>query len=139
VALEDDVLGGCAIPAGSTIYVSLYAVHRRPDLWPDPERFDPDRFEADRIASRARFAYIPYAAGHRNCIGALMAAAELKVVVATIAQRYVLDLAPGHRVEPAAGTTMHPRFGMRMVVRRTPGHTAVSADAADSRAAERAT
>jgi cytochrome P450 len=117
VALEDDDLDGHHIPAGSTIYVSLYATHRLPHLWPDPERFDPERFRPELCAVRPRFAFIPFAAGHRNCIGAAMATVELKIVIARIAQRYVLDLEPGHRVEQAAGTTMHPRYGMRMVLR----------------------
>lgn len=117
VALEDDDLDGYFIPAGSTIYVSLYATHRLPELWPDPDRFDPDRFRPELRAARPRFAFIPFAAGHRNCVGANMAIAELKVVVALTAQRYVLDLEPGHRVEQAPGTTMHPRYGVRMIFR----------------------
>lgn len=117
VALEDDVVGGYAIPAGAMIYVSLHATHQLPELWPEPKRFDPDRFEPEPSAARPRFAFIPFAAGHRNCVGASMAIIELKVIVALIAQRYVLDLEPGQRVEPAAGTTMHPRYGMRMSIR----------------------
>src|SRR5690606_20896916 len=70
VALEDDTLGGYDIPAGATIYVSLHATHRLPSLWPQPDRFDPDRFAPDLVARRPRFAFIPFAAGHRNCVGA---------------------------------------------------------------------
>jgi cytochrome P450 len=117
VALEDDVIGGYHIPAGTTIYVSLYATHRLPSLWPDPDRFDPDRFTPDKIERRPRFAFIPFAAGHRNCVGASTAVVELKLAVAMIAQRYELILAPGQRVEGAAGTTMHPRYGMKMSIR----------------------
>lgn len=117
VALEDNVLGGYRIPAGAMIYVSLYATHRLAEHWPDPHRFDPDRFLPERMAKRPRFAFIPFAAGHRNCIGANMAMAELKLAVAQIAQRFVLDLAPGQKVEMAAGTTMHPRYGMQMSIR----------------------
>lgn len=117
VALEDDIVGGYRIPAGATIYVSLFATHRLPQLWPKPDEFDPDRFAPELCAARPRFAFIPFAAGHRNCIGASMAIVELKVVVALLAQRFVLDLAPGHRVEQAPGTTMHPRYGMKMIVR----------------------
>jgi cytochrome P450 len=117
VALADDTLGGYHIPAGATIYVSLYATHRLPTLWPDPDRFDPGRFTKDLIERRPRFAFIPFAAGHRNCVGASTAVAELKVAVAMIAQRYELTLAPGQRVDGAAGTTMHPRYGMNMRVR----------------------
>ena len=117
VALEDDTLGGYHIPAGATIYVSLYATHRLPSLWPDPDRFDPERFTKDQVERRPRFAFIPFAAGHRNCVGGSTAIVELKLAVAMIAQRYTLRLAPGHRVEGAAGTTMHPRYGMNMRIR----------------------
>ena len=117
VALTDDTLGGYHIPAGATMYVSLYATHRLPALWPDPSRFDPNRFAPDKIERRPRFAFIPFAAGHRNCVGASMALVELKLAVAMIAQRYELTLTPGHRVEGEAGTTMRPRYGMRMHIR----------------------
>jgi cytochrome P450 len=117
VALADDTLGGYHIPAGATIYVSLYATHRLAAFWPDPDRFDPDRFTADKVARRPRFAFLPFAAGHRNCVGAAMALVELKLAVAMIAQRYELTLAPGQRVEAAAGTTMYPRYGMSMRIR----------------------
>jgi cytochrome P450 len=117
VAVTDDLLGGYHIPAGATIYVSLYATHRLPSLWPDPNRFDPDRFTADKIARRPRFAFIPFAAGHRNCVGASTALVEIKLAVAMIAQRYELTRTAGHRVEGAAGTTMRPRYGMRMHIR----------------------
>jgi len=117
VALTDDSLGGYHIPAGATIYVSLYATHRLAHLWPDPHRFDPERFAADKVVRRPRFAFIPFAAGHRNCVGASMAIVELKLAVAMIAQRYELTLAPGQRVEGCAGTTMYPRYGMNMCIR----------------------
>jgi cytochrome P450 len=117
VALEDDTVGGYHIPKGTTIYVSLYATHRLPSLWPDPDRFDPERFTPENVAARPRFAFIPFAAGHRNCVGASTAVVELKMIVAMIAQRFELTLAPGHRVEGAAGTTMHPRYGMKMQIR----------------------
>lgn len=117
IALEDDILGGYAIPAGSTIYVSLHATHRLPAHWPDPDRFDPERFAVEPCERRPRFAFIPFAAGHRNCIGGSMAMTELKLAVALLARRYELDLVPGQTIVPAAGTTMHPRYGMRMRVR----------------------
>jgi cytochrome P450 len=118
VALEDDTLGGFPIDKGAMIYVSLYATHRLASLWPEPSRFDPERFTEPEIAGRPRFAFIPFAAGHRNCVGATMAMIELKLVMAQIAQRYRLRLAPGARVVPAAGTTMHPKYGMNMLIER---------------------
>jgi cytochrome P450 len=118
VALVDNTVGGCAVPAGTTAYISLYATHRLPEYWPDPERFDPERFAPAQCEGRSRFAFIPFAAGHRNCIGGSQAIVELKLILAQIAQRFVLDLVPGQTIEPAPGTTMYPRYGMKMTLRR---------------------
>jgi cytochrome P450 len=123
VALLDDTLGGYHIPAGATVCVSMYAVHRLAHLWPDPETFDPSRFEPEKVAQRSRFAYLPFAAGHRNCIGAGQALLELRLIVARIAQRYSLELAPGQKIEPAPGTTMYPRYGMKMRITRAKAPT----------------
>jgi len=117
VALEDNTVGGYFIPKGATVAVSMYAIHRLAHLYPDPETFDPARFAPEQVATRHRFAYLPFAAGHRNCIGAGQALVELKLIVARIAQRFKLELAPGHKVEPAPGTTMFPRYGMKMKIR----------------------
>jgi cytochrome P450 len=118
VALVDNTIGGCHIPAGATVCVSMYAIHRLAHLWPDPEVFDPSRFEPEKVAQRSRFAYLPFASGHRNCIGAGQALLELRLIVARIAQRYRLDVAPGQKIEPAPGTTMYPRYGMKMRITR---------------------
>lgn len=117
VALEADTIGGYQIPKGAMIYVSLHAMHRSPALWKEPEKFDPERFSVQALAQQERFAFIPYAAGHRNCIGASLANVELKLILAQIAQRYQLDHDPLHQVVPTAGTVMHPRNGMPMFIR----------------------
>jgi cytochrome P450 len=117
VAMVDNTVGGFHIPAGATVAVSMYAIHRQARLYPNPEVFDPTRFSPEQVAARHRFAYLPFAAGHRNCIGAGQALVELKLIVSRIAQRFELDLAPGHKVEPAPGTTMFPRYGMKMRIR----------------------
>ena len=117
VALVDNTVGGFKIPAGATVVISMYAVHRLENLWPDPETFDPTRFEPEKVAARSRFAYLPFAAGHRNCIGATQAMVELKLIVARIAQRYTLEVAPNQKIEPTPGTTMYPRYGMKMAIR----------------------
>jgi cytochrome P450 len=116
VAIEDNTVGGFFVPKGQTVVISMYAIHRQERLYPDPERFDPDRFSPEAVAARHRFAYLPFAAGHRNCIGAGQALVELKLIVARIAQRYRLTLDPTQKVEPAPGTTMFPRYGMRMKI-----------------------
>ncbi|HEV7609967.1 MAG TPA: cytochrome P450 [Steroidobacteraceae bacterium] len=117
VAMEDNTVGGFHVPKGVTVAISMYAIHRLAHLYPNPEAFDPTRFEPAKVAARHRFAYLPFAAGHRNCIGAGQALVELKLIVARIAQRFELELAPGQKVEPAPGTTMFPRYGMKMKIR----------------------
>ena len=114
VALEECELGGYSIPKGATVMVSLYATHRLPKYWPKPAHFDPERFSAARSTARHRFAYLPFAAGHRNCIGALLAAIEAKLIIAQIARRFRLRLVTRGAVRPRAGTTMHPSREIHM-------------------------
>ena len=120
VALEDHLIGGYKVPKDMTIIVSSYVTHRLPEYWDDPNRFDPNRFDKERSVGRSRFAYIPFAAGHRNCIGSYMAIMQSKLIVTLIAQRttHNLSLTPGHKVEPQAATTMRPKYGIKMDVDR---------------------
>lgn len=60
---------GKLVPAGVQVFINPYAVHRDPKHWPDPERFDPDRFLPERSVGRHPYAYVPFSAGARNCIG----------------------------------------------------------------------
>jgi cytochrome P450 len=114
---EDEVLGR-RIPKGAQIMIVPWLLHRNPRLWQDPERFDPERFAPDRAASRLRFAYIPFGAGPRICIGAAFAMAEAMLILTTVAQRYRLRLKPGFPVEPQGLITLRPRHGMQMIAER---------------------
>jgi cytochrome P450 len=114
-ALEDYSLGGYHVPARSIVLVSQHLNHRDPRWWPDPERFDPERFTPERSAERPKFAYFPFGAGTRVCIGEQFAWMEGTLLLATIAQRWRLRLAPGQVVEPKPMITLRPRFGMRMI------------------------
>jgi len=81
-------IGGQRIPAGSIILISQWATHRRPDLWPDPQRFDPARFEPAAEQARPRYAYFPFAGGLRGCIGGHFAMTEAVVAIATLLARF---------------------------------------------------
>lgn len=115
-ALGDDEVCGQPIRKGSFIGIHPWVVHRHRLLWDDPDRFDPDRFTPDRIAARPRFTYLPFGAGPRICIGAGFATIEAVMILATLAQRFRLRLAPGHVVGPQAILTLRPRYGMKMIV-----------------------
>jgi cytochrome P450 len=120
-ALGDDELGGYHLPRGWMAFVVPYVLHRLPSLWDVPDVFEPERFSAERSAARPKFAYVPFGAGPRQCIGNQFALMEAHLIVATLAQRFRLRLMPGHLVEAWPLITLRPRHGMPMVVeiRRT--------------------
>ena len=111
---EDEVFQGYRIPAGSNILIPIYAIHRHPAFWPDPDRFDPERFSPQRTEPRHSYSYIPFSAGPRTCIGASMAMLEVQLVIANLLPRFRMELAPGARIETAAKVTLTPKYGMPM-------------------------
>jgi cytochrome P450 len=117
--VADEILGH-RIPAGAEVLIVPWLLHRKPSLWEHPDRFEPERFAPERAASRPRFAYIPFGAGPRICIGAAFAMTEATLILATIAQRYRLRLKPGHPVEPQGLITLRPRYGLQMRLERQP-------------------
>jgi len=119
--IKPDEILGHRIPAGAEVLIMPWLIHRKPQLWEDPERFDPERFAPERAAERPRFAYIPFGAGPRICIGAAFAMTEAILILATIAQRYRLRLKAGHPVEPQGLITLRPRYGMQMFLERRRG------------------
>ena len=104
------------LPGHSMIAVSIYNIHRHPDFWENPETFDPARFAPERSAGRHKYAYIPFGAGPRKCIGNHFALTEGTLLLAAIAARYNLRLLPGHPVERQIAITMRPKYGLKMIV-----------------------
>jgi cytochrome P450 len=99
-ALGEDEIGGFRVPVGTIIAISPYVVHRHPDFWDEPEVFDPLRFTSERSARRHRFAYLPFGAGPRQCIGNTLALLEAQIIVSMIARRFDLALVPDQDVHP---------------------------------------
>jgi enediyne biosynthesis protein E7 len=118
LALGDDEIGGYRVAKGSIVFVIPFVVHRRPALWPDPERFDPDRFVPERESLRHRFAYIPFGGGPRGCIGNQFAVLEALLIVASIAQRYRIELVGGQKIRPEPLITLRPAPGIRARIRK---------------------
>ncbi len=106
------------LPANAYVAVVPYALHRHPEFWADPERFDPDRFEPSRGDARHPYSYLPFAAGPRTCIGAGMAMLETQLVLAQILQRFKVHLAPDHPVDTTAKVTLKPRLGILATLSR---------------------
>ena len=109
-AVSHDVIGGFAIPAGSSVIISPYVLHRHPRFWPDPERFDPSRFDRPKPSP----AYLPFGAGPRYCVGSEFAMLEARLVVAMVTQAFRLTLVPGHVVAPHPSLTLRVRGGLPM-------------------------
>lgn len=119
MAEADDVLGGYLVKKGTTVITSPYLTHRHPALWRNPEGFDPDRWFTPEVKSLHRLAYFPFSVGQRKCVGDTLALLEAPIILATLLQQVTPELVPGHRVEPETLVTMRPKYGMRMVMRRT--------------------
>jgi cytochrome P450 len=118
VALAEDEVCGRKIPKGAMVCVVPWVIHRHRSVWDNPERFDPERFSKAASEGRPRYAYIPFGAGPRVCIGASLAVSEMLIVLGTLAQRYRLTLPPGHQVDLQHQVTMRPRGGLPMIVSR---------------------
>ncbi|MGB0383514.1 MAG: cytochrome P450 [Ardenticatenaceae bacterium] len=117
VPLEDDVLpSGYRIPKGSQVVLLPYLTHRHPDFWENPEGFQPERFTPEASKSRHRYAYLPFSAGPRLCIGNNFALMEGPLMIAMIAQRYKLELMPGSNVQLKPSTTLRPSGGVPMLL-----------------------
>ncbi|XP_021932183.1 probable cytochrome P450 4aa1 isoform X2 [Zootermopsis nevadensis] len=93
---QDAKLGQYTVPAGCGILISPFATHHLPGIYPEPEKFDPDRFLPDKVESRHPYAFIPFSAGPRNCIGYRFALMEMKTIISTILRRYRLSTVVGH-------------------------------------------
>jgi len=100
------------------VFLIPFVVHRRPKLWPDPDRFDPGRFAPEHESTRPRFAYIPFGGGPRGCIGNQFAMLEAQLIVATIAQRYRIELVPDQDIRPEPLITLRPAPGIRAILRK---------------------
>ena len=117
-AIADDELAGVHIPAGAVITVSPYVLHRRRGLWDHPDAFDPSRFLGEQRDRIDRFAYIPFGAGPRVCIGMAFAMQEGIILLAHLLRAFRFDLVEGHVVMPQQRVTLRPRWGMKMHVKR---------------------
>ena len=119
-SMEETGFGGYRIPPKPYVVIPIYALHRHPDFWQDPTRFDPERFAPKRAETRHSYCYLPFSAGPRTCIGAGMSILEIQLVLAQILQRFCVRPVLGHPVRTVAAITFKAQFGLPVTI--TPRH-----------------
>jgi cytochrome P450 len=116
----EDQLGPFRMPADAHIVISPYALHRRPDYWPEPEAFWPERFAPGARTDRPKLAYLPFGGGPRICIGNSFAMMEHAIVLATAVRHWRLESIPGLEVRTEPRITLRPKGGLPMRLMRRP-------------------
>jgi cytochrome P450 len=116
VAVEDDVIAGYQLPAGATVLLSPYLLHRHTAYWRTPEVFDPDRFAPGTSSGGRRPAYLPFGDGERICMAGNFALIQLSLVLAEVMRSFHLELSAGSPVQPQPRAVLRPRSGLNMLL-----------------------
>jgi cytochrome P450 len=112
-ALTEVELSGYRLARGSLVAISPYVTQRDPRWFPEPERFDPDRFGPGRVENIPEYAFIPFGAGPHVCVGNSFAMMEITLIVATLMQRFQIELTPGQEnIVPELKVSLRPRGGV---------------------------
>lgn len=111
-------LGEYSIPQGSSVVISPYTLHRRASFFPQPECFNPQRFDPQHRPAIERYAYIPFSAGPRICLGMHFALLESRLILATLDQRLTFEFAGSGPLVPEPLLTLRPKGAVLMKVRR---------------------
>lgn len=120
-AIEDCEIGGYHVPAGTQVFMFQWTTQRDPRFYDRPDEFRPERWTTDFSASLPKYAYFPFGAGPRACIGAMFATMEIILVLATIGQKFRLELVADHPVSILPAMSLRPKEGIKVIVRnRTP-------------------
>jgi cytochrome P450 len=114
-ARVDMMLGSHPVKAGTHIHIPIYSLHRNVRLWDNPNAFDPDRFARNRI-KHPRYAYLPFGAGPRVCIGASFTMIEIVVILATMVRAFRFRPVPGHKPKPRARISLRVKDGMPLFI-----------------------
>ncbi|MEH2320944.1 cytochrome P450 [Nostoc sp.] len=115
---RDCEIGGYHVPAGCTIIMSQWVMHRSDRYFEQPETFNPERWAGDLEKQLPRGVYVPFGGGPRICIGRSFALMETVLLLATIAQKFDMSLVPGQSIVPQPTITLQPQNGIKVVVKQ---------------------
>jgi cytochrome P450 len=115
-AVKNDEVGGYAVPGGTIVALTPFITHRHPEFWARPLEFYPDHFLKEQAEARPRYAYYPFGAGSRTCLGKHFALLEAAMVLAEVGQRFNLRLVPGQDIKPHWSGTLRPSAAVMMVL-----------------------
>lgn len=116
-AIDDCEIGGYHVPRGTQVFMFQWATHRDPRFYERPDEFIPDRWTAEFAERLPKYAYFPFGAGPRACIGASFAMMEIVLALATIGQNLRLELDPNHSVAIYPAMSLRPRDGVKVLVK----------------------
>ena len=117
-AIGPDEILGHPVPAGSYVTISAWLLHRHKLYWDEPEAFRPDRFLPGNASKIQHFAYVPFGAGSRVCMGKHLGLLEAVLLLAMVAQTFRLRVHEDAVIEPLGRMTLRPRNGVPMRIRR---------------------
>lgn len=107
--VHDTVICGKKLPGGVSVTFPISGMHRLPEIWPEPEKFDPERFSPENKEKMNRFAYMPFGLGPRNCVGMRLALLEVKMAIVALLQRY--------KIEPSSKLQVPPKIGKSIILK----------------------
>ena len=113
---NDTVIEGHKFPKGMHFRIPIQSIHNNPDVWPNPKIYDPTRFLPGQAQERDPYAYLPFSAGSRNCIGQNFALNEEKTVVATIIRHFRLSPDPAHKVEQLSRIVLRAKYDIKLFI-----------------------
>jgi cytochrome P450 len=116
--ISADTLAGYEVPPGTDVLLCLYLLHRHPRYWKEPDSFRPERFDSAHESERPRFAYMPFAAGPRHCIGETLALYEMYMHLYKVARRYRLRFVPDRPLELEAQINLRTKHPLMMKLER---------------------